>query len=67
MAHGPVTVHVPHKLTLEQSQKLLGQVLGRLGCGGCLSGFDIRFVEKIDPASVVLAANKAGELEARPG
>lgn len=43
-----VVVRVPHKLNLEQSTKILANTLGRLGCGECLSGFDIRFVNVRD-------------------
>jgi hypothetical protein len=43
-----VVVRVPLKLNLEQSTKILANTLGRLGCGGCLSGFDIRFVNVRD-------------------
>lgn len=43
IAH-PVTVRLSQKLTsLEQANKVLANVLGRLGCPACLSGFDIRF------------------------
>jgi hypothetical protein len=65
----PVHVHVPHKLSLEVSQKLLVNVLGKLGCAACLSGFDIRFVESIgDPAPKIFTATRDGELqEARGG
>jgi hypothetical protein len=39
-----VTVRVPERLTnLEQANKVLANVLGKLGCPACLSGFDIRF------------------------
>lgn len=43
-----VSVRVPHKLNLGQSTKILANTLGRLGCGECLSGFDIRFVTTRD-------------------
>jgi hypothetical protein len=55
-----VTVRVPEKLTLEQSQKILGTVLGRLGCGACYSGLNISFENAVDPANVVLSVDKAG-------
>ena len=45
-----VTVHVPEKLNLEQCQKVLGVVLGKLGCPGCYSGFNINFLNVVDPA-----------------
>ncbi len=39
-----INVHLTDKLTsLDQANKLVANVLGKLGCGGCLSGFDIRF------------------------
>ena len=39
----PVTVHIGDKLTLEQTQKIVANTLGKLGCGRCFSGFNIRF------------------------
>lgn len=46
-----VVVRLPHKLAnLEQANKVMANVLGRLGCAGCLSGFDIRFTHAIDLA-----------------
>ena len=49
----PSTVSAPHSATihlsaptdLDHAQKILAQVLGKLGCGRCFSGFDIRFNE----------------------
>lgn len=38
-----VTVHIGEKLTLDQTQKIVANTLGKLGCGRCFSGFDIRF------------------------
>ena len=67
MAH-PVHVHVPHNLTLDQSQKLLANLMGKLGHPNCYSGFDIRFVENLgDPAPKIFTANKAGELQEERG
>jgi hypothetical protein len=40
----PVTVHVPDSMTLDQVNKVTAEVLGKLGCGHCYSGYDIRFV-----------------------
>lgn len=42
---GAVVVSVPHKgvNNLETVNKIVANTLGRLGCGGCFSGFDIRF------------------------
>jgi hypothetical protein len=53
-----ITVRVPEKLSLEQSQKVLGTVLGKLGCGACYSGFNIAFENAVDPANVVLSVEK---------
>jgi len=53
-----ITVRVPEKLTLEQSQKLLGSVLGRAGCPTCFSGFKISFESAVDPANLVFVAEK---------
>ncbi len=33
---------------LKSAQKLLANVLGKLGCPACLSGFDIRFRNRLD-------------------
>ena len=54
-----VTVHVPEKLNLEQCQKLLASVLGKVGHPGCYSGFNINFQNVVDPANVVLTVDKA--------
>jgi hypothetical protein len=44
-----VNVHISEKLTsLDQAHKLVANVLGKLGCGGCFSGFDIRFTHFTD-------------------
>jgi len=52
------TVRVPDKLTLEQSQKVLGVVLGKAGCPHCYSGFKITFENVVDPPNVVLTVEK---------
>lgn len=41
---GPITVNIPGRGVdnLEAVQKVVANTLGRLGCGACLSGFDIR-------------------------
>jgi hypothetical protein len=54
-----VTVHVPEKLNLEQCQKLLASVLGKVGHPGCYSGFNINFQNAVDPANVILTVDKA--------
>jgi hypothetical protein len=38
-----VIVRVPAKLSLDQAHKVVANVLGKLGCPACFSGFDIRF------------------------
>lgn len=45
VAARPVTVVVPNKGVdnLAAVQKVVANTLNRLGCGGCLSGLDIRF------------------------
>jgi len=53
-----VTVRVPEKLSLEQSQKLLASVLGKAGCPTCFSGFKISFESAVDPAHIVLVTEK---------
>jgi hypothetical protein len=53
-----VTVQVPPNLTLEQAHKVVASVVSKLGCPGCYSGHDIRFVSAVryavDPASLEL-------------
>jgi len=49
-----VSVRVSEKLTLEQSQKVLASVLGKMGHPACYSGFNINFQNIVDPANVVL-------------
>lgn len=44
LAPNTVVVRVPAKLTLDQSNKILANTLGKLGCSNCYSGFDIRFL-----------------------
>ena len=46
----PVTVRVPVDVAfdLEKAQAVQREVLGRLGCQGCTSGFDIRFVHETE-------------------
>lgn len=53
-----VTVHVPEKLNLEQSQKVLATVLGKAGCPNCYSGVNISFESAVDPANVVLVVQR---------
>ena len=55
-----VTVRVPDKLTLEQSQKVLATVLGKAGHPTCFSGLKIGFENIVDPAPTVLAVDKTG-------
>ncbi len=57
-----VTVRVPQKLNMDQAQKVVANVLGKLGCGGCLSGFDIRFTQVVDLAvdAKTLAVHEIG-------
>lgn len=45
-----VRVIIPHDVAynLEKLQKVMASVLGRLGCQGCTSGFDIRFIQERD-------------------
>lgn len=38
-----VVVRLSGDTDLANSQKILANVLGKLGCGRCYSGFDIRF------------------------
>ncbi|MBH0122970.1 hypothetical protein ACWDUD_03940 [Rhodococcus sp. NPDC003382] len=53
-----VRVYLPHHAAhdLDAVAKISRQVLDRLGCPGCTSGFDIRFIElrdfAVDPDSL---------------
>ena len=49
-----VTVHTPANMTLDQAQKVLASVLGKVGHPSCYSGFNISFVNLGDPAPLVL-------------
>jgi hypothetical protein len=40
-----VAIGGPHH-DLKQAQNLLGNVLREVGCGGCLSGYDIHFINE---------------------
>ena len=57
-ASAPVTVRFPPRGAdnLAAVQKVVANALGRLGCGGCLSGFDIRLTQikdlVVDPKSL---------------
>jgi hypothetical protein len=53
-----ITVHVPEKTNLEQAQKLLAGVLGKVGHPNCVSGFNINFQSVVDPAERILAVDK---------
>ena len=53
-----VTVHVPEKLNLEACQKVLAGVLGKIGCPGCYSGFNINFVNVVNPAEKIFNVDK---------
>lgn len=53
-----ITVRVPGNLSLEQSQKILASVLGKVGCPTCYSGFKISFEAAVDPANILLQVDK---------
>lgn len=48
MAKSVTVALPPGKLTLEQTHAVVGEVLNRLGCGGCFSGRDINFVQEVE-------------------
>jgi hypothetical protein len=56
----PVTVQAAANMNLEQAQRALAQVLGKVGHPGCISGFNINFVNAVDPAPMVLKAEQSG-------
>ena len=49
-----VTVHVTGQLSLENCQKVLASVLGKVGHPACYSGFNINFQNVVDPAENIL-------------
>ncbi len=53
-----ITVHAPEHLSLEACQKVLASVLNRVGHPGCYSGFNISFVNAVDPAQHVFIVEK---------
>jgi hypothetical protein len=61
-----VTVHVPANLNLEQAQRVLGSVLNKVGHPACYSGFNISFVNAVDPSPVILKV-EAGSLKISEG
>jgi hypothetical protein len=58
-----VTVHVAGKLNLEACQAVLASVLKKTGHPNCYSGFNISFLNAVDPAESVLSV-AAGSHEA---
>jgi hypothetical protein len=52
-----VTVPVSVAFNLEKMQTITKTVLGKLGCGACCSGFDLRFIHEND-----FRFNEKGEL-----
>ena len=53
-----VIVQAPAKLTLEQSSKVLANLMTKLGHTHCYSGFDIRFSDVVDPAPMQFKVDK---------
>lgn len=49
-ANNVVHVTIPSSVAfnLEKIQQIQKNVLGRLGCQACCSGFDIRFIQEMD-------------------
>jgi len=49
-ARGTVTVTLPERVNgnIELLNKAVGNVLGKLGCGACCSGFDILFLNEMN-------------------
>ena len=48
------TVKVPANMNLEQAQRVLASVLGKVGHPACYSGFNISFVNAVDPSPMML-------------
>ena len=59
-----VTVQAPANMNLEQAQRALAQVLGKVGHPMCISGINIAFVNAVDPAPMVLRVEQTGAIEA---
>ena len=57
-----VTVKAPANMTLEQAQHALANVLGKVGHPACYSGFNIAFVNAVDPAPMVLNIEAGGKV-----
>jgi hypothetical protein len=57
-----VTVKSPANMTLAQAQQALATVLGRVGHPACYSGFNISFVNAVDPAPMVLNVDQGGKV-----
>lgn len=57
-----VTVKSPSNMTLEQAQHALATVLGKVGHPACYSGFNISFVNAVDPAPMVLNIEQDGKV-----
>ncbi len=57
-----VMVKAPANMTLEQAQRALAQVLGKVGHPACYSGFNISFVNAVDPAPMVLNVEHGGSV-----
>ena len=56
-----VTVRVPERLNLEQSQKVLASILNKVGHPACYSGFNISFQNVVDPADSFLLVEKGSQ------
>ena len=56
-----VTVRVHESLNLDQSQKVLASVLGKVGHPMCLSGFNISFENAVNPADTILNVEKGSQ------
>jgi hypothetical protein len=53
-----IKVHLPQKqFTLEETNRLLGEILKLAGCGGCFSGRDFLFTHELD-----FSVNLAGKV-----
>jgi hypothetical protein len=56
-----IIVRVPEFLNLEQSQKVLASVLGKVGHPNCCSGFNISFENAVDPAERIMIVERGGQ------
>ncbi len=56
-----ITVHVHDQLNLESLQKVLASIMTKAGHPGCLSGYNLNFMNAVDPAERVFIVERGGQ------